>query len=110
MNIINKYLLEAIRDQEIGLINDFILKKPDLFHKDENGRTLLFDAVQTGNIKIVEMLIFSLMGTGMSLQRLALLEIEDNNGKTAQDHAAKNGFKEIEALLRSEKVRMTYYE
>ena len=106
----NKKLLDAIKKEQIELIQKILFKRPNLFEKDKNGKTLLFDAVETGNLKIVEILIFSLMGTGMSLQRLTLLEIKDDKGKTAEDVAKENGFTEIEKLLMTEKGRMEFYE
>lgn len=55
-------------------------------------------------------MIFSLSGTGLSLQRLSLLVIKDLNGLTAADAAEQAGYEEIAGLLRSEQGRMEFFE
>jgi 2'-5' RNA ligase len=80
------------------------------FAQDSAGRTTLFYAAERGDLEQVRRIIFRLTGTGLSPQRLALLEIEDASGLTAADVAEQAGHKEIADLLRSEWVRMEYYE
>ena len=81
-----------------------------LFEQDENGRTSLFDAAESGNEAEVRKIIFSLTGTGLFPQRLGLISIKDNNGETAADVAEKNGHSTIAQLLRGEQFRMEYFE
>ena len=81
-----------------------------LFVRDALGRTPLFYAVELGLLQEVEAMIFSLTGTGLFPQRLALLEIEDHEGLTAADVAEKSGYADIAKLLRRERVRMEYFE
>ena len=54
--------------------------------------------------------IFSLTGTGLSCQRLSLIEIRDSSGLTASDVAEQAGHKEIADLLLGEQMRMEYFE
>jgi hypothetical protein len=82
----------------------------DLFAQDSSGRTTLFYAAQRGDLDQVRRIIFSLAGTGLWPQRLALIEIVDASGLTAADVAEQAGHKEIADLLRGEQVRMEYYE
>jgi len=86
------------------------MDKGDIFTKDAIGRTTLFYAAEKGNIDEVERIIFSLSGTGLSIQRLSLITIKDKNGLTASDIAEKAGYKEIAKLLRKEQGRMEFFE
>lgn len=81
-----------------------------IFDRDSTGRTALFQAAESGDIEEVRRMIFSLSGTGLSLQRLSLLVIKDLNGLTAADAAAQAGYEEIAGLLRSEQGRMEFFE
>ena len=80
------------------------------FAQDKNGRTSLFHAAERGDMEAVRKLIFSLMGTGMSGQRLSLITIKDNRGLTAADVAEQAGHQEIADLLNSEQGRMEFFE
>ncbi len=80
------------------------------FKEDDIGRTPLFYAVARNDIKEVETIIFSLSGTGLSCQRLALLTHKDHSGVTAADVARKLGHEEIRVLLSSEQGRMEFFE
>ncbi|MBT3189594.1 MAG: hypothetical protein HN736_02810 [Anaerolineae bacterium] len=55
-------------------------------------------------------IIYKLAGTGVSCQRLALINQKDLEGLTAIDLAKKAGNSEIAALLESEKMRMEFFE
>ena len=81
----------------------------DLFARDSVGRTTLFYAAERGDIDQVHRIIFSLSGTGLSLQRLALITIKDASGLTAADVAEQAGHKEIASLLHGEQGRMEYF-
>lgn len=80
------------------------------FKTDDLGRTELFFHAASGNIKEVERIIFSLVGTGMCPQRLSMIMHRDNEGKTAADLAEENGHTEIVNLLKSEECRMSFFE
>ena len=80
------------------------------FAQDSDGRTTLFYAAERGDLEEVRRIIFSLAGTGLWPQRLGLIEIQDASGLTAADVAEQAGHEEIADLLRSEQVRMEYYE
>ena len=82
----------------------------DLFKTDEKGRTTLFYAAEIGDLETVKAIIFKLAGTGVSCQRLALINRKDLEGLTAIDVAEKSGNDEIASLLRGEKMRMEYFE
>lgn len=82
----------------------------DYFLTDNDGRTILFFHAETGNLQEVERIIFSLPGTGIYCQRLALINHKDKNGLTAADVAARNGHEDIAKLLRSEAGRMEFFE
>jgi len=82
----------------------------DLFKTDEKGRTTLFYAAEIGDFETVQAIIFKLVGTGFSCQRLALINHKDLDGLTAIDVAEKSGNDEIASLLRGEKMRMEYFE
>ena len=82
----------------------------DFFKIDEKGRTTLFYAAEIGDIETVKAIIYKLVGTGISCQRLALINKKDLEGLTAIDVAAKAGNNEIAELLQSEKFRMEFYE
>ncbi len=121
MNKLNKKLVEIVKKQNIGLIQKMVdprlnlenknkVKKPNLLGVDKNGKTILFYAVETGNLKIVKLLIFSLVGTGIKPQRLSLLQIKDNERNTAEDIANKRGFKKIRELLGTERYKMEIFE
>jgi hypothetical protein len=58
----------------------------------------------------VRRIIYSLTGTGLSPQRLALIEIRDSCGLTASDVAEQAGHQEIADLLRGEQMRMEFFE
>jgi ankyrin repeat protein len=81
-----------------------------LFARDSSGRTSLFYAAERGDLEEVRRIIFSLAGTGVWCQRLALLEIKDSSGLTASDVAEQAGHKEIADLLRGEQMRMEFFE
>ncbi|MDP6636648.1 MAG: hypothetical protein QGG42_17250 [Phycisphaerae bacterium] len=86
------------------------MSRSGLFELDSDGRTSLFDAAGSGDIETVRRMIFSLTGTGMSCQRLSLIGVKDTSGLTAADLAERNGHKEIADLLRSEQMRMEFFE
>ena len=86
------------------------MSNQDIFDRDTIGRTTLFSAAESGNIDEVRRMIFSLSGTGLSLQRLSLILIKDVNGLTAADAAEQAGHEEIASLLRSEQGRMEFFE
>ena len=85
-------------------------KNSDPFKRDSSGRTRLFYPAETGDLAEVHRLIFSLAGTGLSPQRLSLIAITDSAGLTAADAAEQAGHKDIAELLRSEQMRMEYFE
>jgi len=80
------------------------------FELDARGRTSLFGLAEAGNLAEVERIIFSLPGTGISCQRLALISHKDNCGKTAIDVAAEAGQAEVRDLLQRERMRMEMFE
>lgn len=82
----------------------------DLFKTDKRGRTTLFYAAEIGDIETVKAIIYKLAGTGISCQRLALINQKDLKGLTAIDVAARAGYSEIANLLQSEKMRMEFFE
>ena len=84
--------------------------KPDPFARDSVGRTALFYAAERGDIDQVRRIIFSLAGTGLWPQRLALIEIRDSSGLLASDVAEQAGHKEIADLLRGEQMRIEFFE
>ena len=86
------------------------MAQTDFFKTDEKGRTTLFYAAETGDFEAVKAIIFKLVGTGVSCQRLALINRKDSEGLTAIDVAEKSGNDEIAELLRGEKMRMEYFE
>jgi ankyrin repeat protein len=86
------------------------MSKPDPFARDPSGRTALFYAAQRGDLEEVRRIIYSLAGTGLSPQRLALIAIRDSSGLTASDVAERAGHDEIADLLRGEQMRMEYFE
>jgi len=85
-------------------------KNPDPFARDPAGRTRLFYAAENGDIDEVRSIIYGLTGTGLSPQRLSLITIRDLAGLTAADVAERAGNNEIADLLRSEQMRMEYFE
>ena len=82
----------------------------DHFAKDEDGRTALFAKAEPGDMESVREIIYSLMGTGLSPQRLALICRRDRQGLTAIDVARNAGHQEIADLLAHERTRMEYFE
>ena len=80
----------------------------NLFVRDEYGWTVLFAAAEQGRQEEVSRIIFSLAGTGVAPQRLALIAIEDNDGLTAADVAERGGHRAIAALLRGEQALMEF--
>jgi ankyrin repeat protein len=82
----------------------------NLFARDSVGRTSLFYAAEQGDLEQVRRIIFSLAGTGLWPQRLALIEIRDASGLTASDVAEQAGHQEIADLLRGEQTRMEFFE
>jgi len=87
-----------------------VSNESNLFERDPAGRTTLFHAAERGDLEEVRRIIYSLAGTGMSCQRLGLIEIKDASGLTASDVAEQAGHKEIADLLRCEQGRMEYFE
>jgi hypothetical protein len=87
-----------------------VTNRSNPFARDAVGRTALFYAAESGDLKEVRRIIFSLAGTGLSPQRLALIEIRDSSGLTASDVAEQAGYKEIANLLRGEQMRMEFFE
>ena len=81
-----------------------------LFVRDEHGRTALIVAAAEGRQEEVSRIIFSLAGTGLAPQRLALISMEDNEGLTAADVAESAGHQAIADLLRGEQGRMELFE
>ncbi len=79
------------------------------FKTDKKGRTTLFYAAEIGDLETVKAIIYKLAGTGMSPQRLALINHKDKKGLTAIDIAKKAENSEIVALLESEKGRMEFF-
>ena len=84
--------------------------RSDLFDQDSVGRTSLFYAAERGDIEQVRQIIYSLAGTGVWPQRLALIGRKDSSGLTASDVAEQAGHKEIASLLRGEQMRMEFFE
>lgn len=86
------------------------MPRSPLFNEDNEGRTSLFRAAESGELQAVEKIIFSLSGTGMSCERLALISHKDKKGHTAIDIAQQAGCKDIAGLLAGEKGRMEFFE
>lgn len=84
--------------------------RPNPFARDPSGRTALHYAAESGDLEQVRRIIYSLAGTGLSPQRLALIEIRDSLGLTASDVAERAGHGEIADLLRGEQMRMEFFE
>lgn len=82
----------------------------DFFKTDSRGRTSLFYAAEIGDLETVKAIIYKLAGTGMSPQRLSLINQKNAEGLTAIDIAEAAGNSEIANLLRSEKGRMEFFE
>jgi hypothetical protein len=80
------------------------------FHRDDQGRTPLFDAAQNGNKPAVGAILRSERGTGLFPPRLALIQITDKNGLCAADVAEQAGHLEIAERLRAEESRMFWSE
>ena len=80
------------------------------FDQDKSGRTTLINAAAKGALGEVEKILFSLSGTGVSCERLALINLRDENGKTAIDAAKEAGHDDIVAMLEGEQGRMEYFE
>jgi hypothetical protein len=87
-----------------------VTNKSDHFAQDSVGRTALFYAAERGDLQEVRRIIFSLSGTGVWPQRLALIGIRDVLGLTASDVAQQVGYGEIADLLRGEQMRMEFSE
>jgi ankyrin repeat protein len=87
-----------------------VTHKANLFARDSAGRTSLFYAAERGDLEEVRRMIYSLAGTGLWCQRLALIETRDSSGLTASDVAEHAGHKEIADLLRGEQMRMEFFE
>ncbi len=85
------------------------MPRSPLFDQDDNGRTSLFEAALSGSIRDVEQILFRLTGTGMSPERLALINHKDTNGESAIDAAQKAGHQDIADLLAGEKGRMVFF-
>ena len=81
----------------------------DYFKTDSRGRTTLFYAAEIGDLETVKTIIYKLAGTGMSPQRLALINQKNIEGLTAIDLAEEAGNSEIASLLQSEKGRMEFF-
>ncbi|MBT7075603.1 MAG: hypothetical protein HN922_11900 [Anaerolineae bacterium] len=79
------------------------------FKTDKRGCTTLFYAAEIGDMETVPAIIYKLAGTGMSPQRLALINRRDKEGLTAIDLAEEAGNSEIAELLRSERGRMEFF-
>ena len=86
------------------------MAQADFFKTDTRGRTILFYAAEIGDLETVKAIIYKLAGTGLSPQRLALINLKDKTGLTAIDIAEQAGNSEIATLLRSEKGRMEFFE
>ena len=86
------------------------MARSDFFKTDKRGRTSLFDAAERGDLEAVKAIIYRLAGTGMSCERLALINRKDLEGLTAIDVAEKAGNSEVASLLRGEQMRMEFYE
>jgi ankyrin repeat protein len=95
---------------EIEALNASRARRNRLLAQDALGRTPLFYAAEKGRMEEVREIIFSFRGTGLFPARLSLITIQDHSGLTAADVAEHNGHEEIASLLRSEEVRMEYYE
>lgn len=80
------------------------------FDEDDDGRTSLFHEAESGRIQAVKNILFSLSGTGMCCERLALIDHKDKHGCTAIDVAKRAGHEEIVEILSSEKGRMDFFE
>lgn len=87
-----------------------VTNSSDPFARDSAGRTALFYAAERGDLEEVHRIIYSLAGTGLWPQRLALIEIRDASGLTASDVAEQAGHKEVADLLRGEQMRMEFFE
>jgi hypothetical protein len=85
------------------------MARSELFAQDTEGRTTLFYAAERGDMQQVHQIIYSLAGTGLWPQRLALIEVKDTSGLTAADVAEQAGHEEIARLLRSEQGRMEFF-
>lgn len=82
----------------------------EAFETDGDGQTELMKRAAAGDLEAVERIIFALPGTGISCQRLALIERKDARGRTAVDIAEAVGHSEIANLLGKELRRMEWYE
>ncbi len=95
---------------EIEALNASRERRNRLLAQDALGRTRLFYAAENGRMEEVREILFSFGGTGLFPPRLSVITTRDHAGLTAADVAEQKGHEEIASLLRSEEVRMEYYE
>jgi ankyrin repeat protein len=89
---------------------EYEMPRSSLFNTDSQGWTTLFHAAEIGDMDAVRAIVVKLAGTGVSCERLALINLKANNGDTAIDVARKAGNEEIHEFLLSEKQRMEFFE
>ncbi len=85
------------------------MTQDSFFKTDKRVRTTLFYAAEIGDFETVKAIIYNLAGTGMSPQKLALINHKDKKGLTAIEITKKAGNSEIATLLQSEKGRTEFF-
>ena len=86
------------------------MPRSSLLNTDSKGRTTLYHAAEIGDMDAVRAIVFKLAGTGVSCERLALINLKDNDGNTAIDAARKAGNEAIRDFLLTEQQRMEFFE
>ncbi len=97
----------------LGIAVTYNKKKPRppyIFETDVQSRTALFYAAERNDEDILWLLLNTVVGTGISNQRGALLGRKDVEGKTAEQFAEEMGNENIAEILSSERLRIEYFE
>ncbi|XP_019893462.2 probable serine/threonine-protein kinase DDB_G0282963 [Musca domestica] len=89
----------AVNEGKYDIVNLFIQHRADLAIRGPDGHTVLHIAARTGNLEIVQLIVYSYKASKNISQFLSFINAQDDGGWTAMVWAAELGHTDIVSLL-----------
>ncbi|XP_061387552.1 homeobox protein 5 [Musca vetustissima] len=89
----------AVNEGKYDIVNLFIQHRADLAIRGPDGHTVLHIAARTGNLELVQLIVYSYKASKNISQFLSFINAQDDGGWTAMVWAAELGHTDIVSLL-----------
>ncbi|XP_075159350.1 histone-lysine N-methyltransferase G9a [Haematobia irritans] len=98
-NELRTAIMCAVNEGKYDIVNLFIQQRADLAIKGPDGHTVLHIAARTGNLELVQLIVYNYKASKNISQFLSFINAQDDGGWTAMVWAAELGHTDIVSLL-----------